>query len=360
MSSPLQAARSRLDALSGASRTPGLQYISVDATGTILDYTAGLADLDRRVPVTAATTMMAYSMSKTVTAIAVLQLVEAGCLGLDDAVDRYVDGLPYGTGVTIRRLLSHTAGLPNPIPLRWVHRTSAHAAFDEAAALAGIVKAYPRLAVPSGTRYRYSNIGYWLLGPVVERASGLTFSDYVHTRIIRPLGLTPRDLGYAVIDSAHHATGYLEKYSFFNLLKGFLIDRDLIGTYSGQWLEIRRHYLNGPAFGGLVGTAAAFGRVLQDQLCDRSVLLDDHTRRLLYSAATTTDGTRVAMTLGWHIGSDSGSRYYFKEGGGGGFHSMMRLYPDRGFGTVAIANATAFNVRQLLDQVDRLIPTRAG
>jgi D-alanyl-D-alanine carboxypeptidase len=66
-----------------------------------------------------------------------------------------------------------------------------------------------------------------------------------------------------VADPAQLATGYLEKYSFMNLAKGFLIDRDLIGEYIGRWLEIRGHYVNGPPFGGLVGTARGFGKFLQ-------------------------------------------------------------------------------------------------
>ena len=155
-----------------------------------------------------------------------------------------------------------------------------------------------------------------------------------------------------VADPAHHATGYLEKYSFVNLAKGFLIDRDLIGDYSGQWLEIRSHYLNGPAFGGLVGTASGFGKFLQDQLRERSVLLNDSTRQLLYAPQQTTRGTPVAMTLGWHIGDLAGTRFFYKEGGGGGFHSMMRVYPGDKIATVVMTNATGFDVRRLLDTID--------
>jgi hypothetical protein len=75
-----------------------------------------------------------------------------------------------------------------------------------------------------------------------------------------------------VVDPAYHATGYLEKYSLMNVVKGLLIDRSLIGECSGRWLAIRSHYLNGPAFGGLVGTAKGFGTFLQDQLREQSVL----------------------------------------------------------------------------------------
>jgi CubicO group peptidase (beta-lactamase class C family) len=336
-------------------KTPGIQYIAVSGTETLLEFTGGLADLHRQSPVTPATTMMAYSMSKTITAVAVLQLIEAGRVGLDDPVNRYVDALPYGAGMTIRHLLSHTSGIPNPIPLRWVHPSSAHAAFHEDGALTAVLRSNPRLASAPGSRYRYSNIGYWLLGKVVERVAAERFTSYVDSHIIRPLGLSPSDLGYTVADPSSHATGYLEKYSFFNLMKGFLIDRELIGRYSGRWLEIRTHYLNGPAFGGLVGTARAFARFLQDQLRDDSVLVGGKALGLLYSTEATSNGLPIAMTLGWHTGELNGTAYYFKEGGGGGFHSMMRLYPDRRVGTVGIANATSFNIRRLLDEVDRTL-----
>jgi hypothetical protein len=137
-----------------------------------------------------------------------------------------------------------------------------------------------------------------------------------------------------------------------NLAKGFLIDRALAGDYTGSWLEIRAHYPNGPAFGGLVGTARAFATFLQDQLRPRSTLLGDSTRRLLYERQRTTDGKTIAMTLGWHVGDRDGAPFFYKEGGGGGFHCLMRVYPSAGIGTVVMTNATGINVRDLLDQAD--------
>ena len=342
-----------MDAQLWTGKTPGIQYVAVSASDVVCDYAGGLADLASRSPMRDSTTMMAYSMSKTITAVAVLQLVEADKVQLDDPAARYVENLPYGPNVTVRQLLSHTSGLPNPIPLRWVHPASAHAAFSDDAALVKVMRDHPRASSPPAKRYRYSNIGYWLLGKVVERASGRPFTDYVVTNIVQPLGIPPGELGFAVADPANHASGYLERYSFMSLLKGFLIDRDLIGETTGRWVEIKRHHVNGAAFGGLVGTARAFGRFLQDQLRERSVLLGEKTRQLLYDPRLAVPGPAVSMTLGWHVGDACGRRYFFKEGGGGGFHCLMRLYPDRGLGTVVMTNATASPVHRLLDQADR-------
>jgi CubicO group peptidase (beta-lactamase class C family) len=283
----------------------------------------------------------------------VLQLVETGRVALDEPVERYLGSLqPYGPAVTIRQLISHTSGIPNPIPLRWVHAADEHDAFDEDGALAAVLRKHPRLSFAPGTRFAYSNIGYWLLGKVVERTTGESFAVHVRDGALRPLGIEPRDLGYVVVDPAHHATGYLEKYSLINVVKGLFIDRRLVGDYAGRWLAIRSHYLNGPAFGGLVGTANGFGMFLQDQLRDRSALFSDDTRRTFYAQQETTGGIPVPMTLGWHIGNLRGQQFYYKEGGGGGFHCMMRLYPGDRVGTVAMTNATGFNVRKLQDTID--------
>ncbi|MGH7638464.1 MAG: serine hydrolase domain-containing protein, partial [Gemmatimonadaceae bacterium] len=349
-----KAVRVRLESLV-ASKTPGLQYVLVDSARTLYEFNGGYADLAQRVPVDSTTTMMAYSMSKTLTAAAVLQLAEAGRVDLDAPVSRYVTSQPYGDAVTVRQLLAHTAGLPNPIPLKWVHLASAHAGFDEGAALASVLAEHAEPQGAPGKRYAYANIGYWLLGRVVERVTGEAFTDYVSTHVLRRIGAAESELGFGIPDPAHHARGYLERYSFPNLLKGFLIDDEFIGEYEGRWLRIESHYLNSPAMGGLVGTSRGFGKFLQDQLRSRSALFGEEARRLFYEPQRTSDGKVIDMTLGWHVGVLDGVRYFYKEGGGGGFHSMMRLYPDRGVGSVLIVNATTMNVRKALDEVDRAL-----
>ena len=83
------------------------------------------------------------------------------------------------------------------------------------------------------------------------------------------------------------------------------------------------------------------------------MLFEDTTRGLFYTPQSTNRGTDVPMTLGWHIGDLNGIRFFYKEGGGGGFHNMMRVYPACGLATVAMTNATGFNVGKCLSTVDR-------
>lgn len=336
------------------SEVPGLQYMAVTSDRVLFEYAGGLADIQREKAMTLDTTLMAYSMTKTFTAVAILQLVEQRKLNLDDVIDRYLPNAAYhGHGITLRQLLNHTSGVPNPIPLRWVHLAAEDSSFDEAEALAAVLRENPNLAFEPGKKFAYSNIGYWLLGKVVEQVTGQSYPAYVRANILLPLGLAAQEMDFVIPDESRVAQGYLAKYSLMNLVKGFVIDSKFLGNYEGNWLRLKSHYLNGPAFGGLIGTARGFSRFLQDQLRTESALFGLETKRLLETQQTDGASRPIPMTLGWHIGETDSVAYFFKEGGGGGFHSEMRIYPTKGIASVVMVNSTEFNSTKFLNRVDR-------
>lgn len=336
------------------SEVPGLQYIVVTADRVLFEYAGGWADIQGQKAMVASTTQMAYSMTKTFTAVAILQLAEQRKLNLDDVIDRYLPNAAYhGHSITLRQLLNHTSGIPNPIPLRWVHLAAEDSSFSESEALSRVLHENPELAFKPGSKFAYSNIGYWLLGKVVEQVTGQSYPAYIRGNILQPLRLSAQEMGFIIPDGSRHAKGYLKKYSLMNLVKGFVIDRKFLGSYEGEWLRLNSHYLNGPAFGGLIGTARGFSRFLQDQLRTESVLLGLETKRLLETRQTDGAGRPIPMTLGWHVGETRGVAYFFKEGGGGGFHSEMRIYPKKGVATVVLANSTNFGSTRFLNRVDR-------
>lgn len=345
-----------LDGLLQRGATPGLQYVVVTPDEIAFEYAGGWAALDTSRAMTADTTLMAYSMTKSITAIAVLQLVDAGLVSLDAPLG---DWSPYGGAITARQLLTHTAGIPAPLPLRWVHPAASHATFDEPAALARVLRSHHRAASPPGQRFRYSNIGYWLLGQLVERVTGTSFRDYVATHVINRLGISSDELGFEVRHPERHAAGYLERFSLLNLLSGVLIDPALMGPNTGRWVQVREHYVDGAAVGGLVGTARAFGRLLQDQLAPHSQLLSDDARCTMMQVHRLPNGREIPMTPGWHV-RPLDEPVLFKEGGGGGFHCMMRLYPHAGIGTVLMTNATGVDVARAMDVVDAAFVSGAG
>lgn len=336
------------------SEVPGLQYMVVTANRTLFEYAGGWADIQNQKAMTLDASLMAYSMTKTFTAAAILQLAERKKLNLEDALDQYLPHNPYrGHGITLRQLLQHTSGVPNPIPLRWVHLAQEDSSFNEAAALAAVLRENPDLAFAPGKKFAYSNIGYWLLGKVVEQVTGQSYPAYMRANILRPLGLAAQEMDFVIPDESRHAQGYLAKYSLMNLVKGFVIDSKFLGNYEGNWLRLKSHYLNGPAFGGLIGTARGFSRFLQDQLRTESALFGLETKRLLETQQTDGAARPIQMTLGWHIGETDGAVYFFKEGGGGGFHSEMRIYPTQGIASIVMVNSTEFNSTKFLNRVDR-------
>ena len=330
---------------------PGIQYVVVNKNATIFEHTVGLSNIEQATPLNSTHTMSAFSMTKTVTAIAVLQLVESNKIKLDDPVSDYIEH-PYNSHISIRQLLNHTAGIANPIPLKWVHLSKEHASFDEASALSKVLNDIPDLETQPGTEYRYSNIGYWLLGKVIEKVSGQAYSDYVTDNIFDVLGLASNEIGFLIVDESNQAKGYLKRWSLMNLFGRFFIDGNLLGEYEGSWLHIKNVYLNGPSFGGAIGSAAAFSKILQDLLSEQSKLLNEQSKQLLYSQQQTGAGKNVDMTMGWHIGKLNGVRYYFKEGGGAGFRSEMRIYPNNGLASVIMTNKTSLNSREILSELD--------
>jgi CubicO group peptidase (beta-lactamase class C family) len=95
---------------------PGIQYIIVDKDKVLFEHSSGLADIKNHTLLSMNHTMAAFSMTQIITAIATLQRVEKQKLNMDGTVDRYIKH-PYSPDITIRQLLNHTSGIPNPIPI---------------------------------------------------------------------------------------------------------------------------------------------------------------------------------------------------------------------------------------------------
>lgn len=333
---------------------PGIQYVVVNKESVLYEHSLGQADIKNKISLTNGHTMAAFSMTKTLTAIGILQLVEKNKIELGDQASKYIKH-PYDSEITIRQLINHTSGIPDPIPLKWIHPAKEHHKFDEKQALAKVLLDNSEASSLSGEEYEYSNIGYWLLGQIIEKASGLSYSDYINKNIFKPLKLSKDEIGFVISNESNHAKGYLNKYSFLNLIKSFLLKDITWGEYEDSWLHINNVYLNGPAFGGAIGSAKAFSRILQSLLSENTVLLGSKVKQYLYAQEKNKYGEGIEMTLGWHIGKLDNIKYYYKEGGGAGFHCEMRIYPDVNLATVLMVNRTSFNTREQLSNLDEII-----
>ncbi|MEZ5231454.1 MAG: serine hydrolase domain-containing protein [Acidimicrobiales bacterium] len=129
------------------------------------------------------------SITKTLTAIAVLRLRDEGCLSLDDALDTHLPGTPFGAA-TIGQLLAHRGGLQAETAGSWWERTPGGPWADVAGALDAPAATHAALAHPTGVRFHYSNLGFGALGQVVAGHRGRPWFEVVHDEVLAPLGMT--------------------------------------------------------------------------------------------------------------------------------------------------------------------------
>jgi CubicO group peptidase (beta-lactamase class C family) len=129
------------------------------------------------------------SVSKTITGVAVLQLIEDEKLGLDDFVSLYFPSFPY-TSVTIRHLLSHTSGIPDYIKLGNAYYKARNGYITNEDAMNALIVANLSPSFFPGSRFRYNNSNYAILALLVEKITGTSFPKYVKTNIFDVLGMT--------------------------------------------------------------------------------------------------------------------------------------------------------------------------
>jgi D-alanyl-D-alanine carboxypeptidase len=333
-------------------RTPAVQYRHFSRDSVLFAFDEGLADIARGVPVDSATTFNVFSVTKTFTALAVLQLAEQGKLQIDGRAADYLPGFPYSQDISVRDLLTHSAGIPNPLPLRWVHLQEEHGSFDRDAFFRDIFAQHSRLRSKSNERFAYSNLGYVLLGAIIEHVSGMAYEQYVTENILAHIGLSQHDLGFA-IENATHARGYHRRTSMSYVALGLLMDRKkYVEPGAGPWRAFRPYYLNGASYGGLIGTADALVRYIQALLDPQSGLVSEELRRLLFAENVLSSGKPSGMSISWFRGELDGNSYYAHAGGGGGYYVEVRIYPALQRGSVILFNRSGMTDQRFLDRVD--------
>ena len=322
---------------------PGLSLAVADRDRLLLAAGHGLADRATNTTATASTSYLWFSMSKIVTATAALRLADEGRLDLTAPAGEYVSYLraPGTTTPSVGQLLNHTAGLGNPLPIRWVHPADADPPDPEALLrrLMGRRRAY---RYPAGHRARYSNVGYLAAGQVIASAAGMPFEDYVRDSVLRAVGM--EHTGFRCRDGADKATGYVKAPRIADPVLRGLLPRGIAGDRHGPYLSLNPFYVDGPAYGGLVGNvldAASFLRMhLRDgEIGGARVLSPESARRM-----RTIDqaGKPFDHGTGWfRRPTRTPGQWVEHFGAGAGFWNVMRLYPDRGLGIVVMSNSTS-------------------
>jgi CubicO group peptidase (beta-lactamase class C family) len=322
-----------------ARKVPGLAAVVVEGDRVVEATAAGCADVASGRAFTPMTACLWFSMTKIVTATAGLQLIERGELGLDDPVCRHLPEFPQPRPgwpeVRVRHLLSHSAGLANPIPVRWVHPADRPGRSPHAFTLE-LLRRHGRLRFPAGARASYSNLGYLALGEVITAAAGRRYEDVVRERILAPLGMAATGFAFPALPAAV-ATGYQLRRSPMTPLFRVLLPRDVVGENAGRFVAFRPFCVNGPAYGGLIGPAADAARFLGAHLSGGGGILAPASVARMQAIAAR--GRKLDVGLGWTRRSGGPLEHL---GGGGGYFNVMRIDPERGRGVVVMGNATAY------------------
>lgn len=343
-----------LNSLVNKGKTPSVHYLLFDQDHIIHQYKAGLADVINQKKTDEKTTYHAFSVTKTFTALAVMQLAEQGKVDIDKSAAKYIADFSYSEDITVRQLLTHTAGIPNPNPLPWIHLANEHQVFDRDAFFSPIFEKHNKVKSIPNKKFAYSNLGFVLLGQLIEQVSGTSYEDYIQDHILKPLELGRTELGFELPDPTLQAKGYHKKTSLMNLIIGFFIDKkEFRGPAEGKWQPFKPYYLNGASYGGLIGRPEAFMKYIQELLKDDCRLLSPEYKQMLFSENYSIDKKPTGMCLSWFTDQLNGLTYYAHAGGGGGYYCEVRLYPKAGIGSVIMFNRSGMSNEKYLNKLDQ-------
>lgn len=343
IASPTHGLHTAVHTLMREGRIPGLSIAVVDRDQLLFADGFGTADLANATAATPRTAYLWFSMSKIVTATAALRLADEGRLYLDAPATECVDYLrsPGTRQPTVRQLLTHTSGLSNPLPIRWVHPADSDPP-DPEALLRQLMSRRRAHRHPVGGTVRYSNVGYLAAGQVITAVTGQPFKDYVRQSVLEPAGMAHTDFSYR--PDAHAAIGYVRSPRIADPAFRRVLPVGIAGARHGGYLALNRFHVDGPAYGGLVGDVLDAGRFLRLHLGDGE--LDGHQVLTPATARAMREPNHAGKSfehgLGWFRRATTGTGDWVEHfGAGAGFWNVMRLYPERGLGVVVMTNSTA-------------------
>ena len=293
----------------------------------------GYADLENEVPARAESSYRMASVTKPMTAVAVLKLAEEGKIDLDAEVQTYVPYFPRkGRPVTIRQLLAHQGGISHYRDYAKEGRIREPKSTREAIA---IFQDFDLVAEP-GTAYHYSSYGYNLLGAVIEGASGKPYGEYLAEYVWGPLGMTSTRMDDPRALVPHRVTGYV--------LENGRLQRS-------EYVDISSRF----AGGGTRSTVIDMLRFV-DGLAAGEVLKSD-TRNVAWSMQPTRDGRYTRYGLGFGIVLRNGRWIVAHSGAQQETRTELMIVPSARF---AVALASNFEDARLDVFADKLIELFLG
>ncbi len=346
-------------------KVPGVAVAVVDGDRVVGAAAAGSADLATGAPMTVDGAANWFSTTKIATATAAMILAEGGSLDLDTPVTTYLgDRWPAAfSQVRVRHLLSHSSGLRNPVPIRWVHRPGDPRP-DPAAFLARLLARQRRPRFQPGVRAAYSNVGYLALGEVIAAAAGLPYETFVREQLLTPLGMTHTAFSWndPALTGVPRVTAHQRIWSPLTPLLAVL-PHGIAGPRAGGFVTLEAFELDSAAYGGLIGPVSDAARLVALYANRGSA---DGTRLLRPDSvdamtAIRTRGRPYDLGLGWFRPHQDGFLGVEHLGGGMGYWNLLRLHPHNGRGAAVWSNTTdRWNITAFADAAIDLVAGTPG
>lgn len=301
-----------------AQHIPGLTLVVTLDGKPALQKGYGVSNIASSTPATPATVFWIGSITKQFTASAIMLLVQDGRIGLDDKVSRYLPTAPASwNAITIRHLLQHTSGLQRDLPESLLGQVDPAAlpSIDDLIKMAG---QFP-LENPTGAVQSYSNVGYHVLGFVIEKVTGQYFAEFLQQRVFSPLGMTSADVIRTTKTSPVMATGYI---------------------WNGRSHQQASNLFLAPGFieaeGNLQMSAVDLAKWDAALLTER--ILTKASLTQMWTPATLNNGTTVPYGFGWILDEINKRPYTWHDGAVEGFTSSIARHTREGLSVIVLDN----------------------
>jgi CubicO group peptidase (beta-lactamase class C family) len=304
----------------GVGQSPGGAVIVIQNGKILHEAGYGLADLAEGAPITPARIFHLASVGKQFTALPVLMLRDQGKFNLDDPVGEYLPELAhFGGGVTIRRLLNHTSGMPDAYSGKLIDALMQRSALPTNADLLAVLSDAEALRFTPGDKFEYSNTGYDVLGALIERVSGQTYPDFLEERIFKPLGME----NSFSLPSTRQKTDPWFVHSYVKY-------QGIIQPYDSYWLD------------DIVGSGTVYSSVEDmfryDQALYTDELIAQSSLAEAWQPAILNDGAESPYGFGWELKKEGGQRSFAHGGKWLGYQSYYERFPDRQLSIVVLMN----------------------
>jgi len=336
----------------------GSASIAVVHQGEIVyTYVYGQANPIKGIPADTGTIYRYGSMTKPITAAALMQLVEQGLVDLDAWPGEYIPEFPERWNVTVRQLLDHAACMPDSELMTTgliVQRGGSFAPLEEI--FTAYVKDYPDLGCEPGKYSNYANSHYLALARIIEEVSGEPYETYVVDHILKPLAMDSTQF-QLVEASERYAKGQYPAARTDSLIAQLNEYRgpgqeDLI-LEKGESFSTVDDFRPLAPWGGLLGTPSDLTHFLQMNMHEGRYgdkqILKPETVAAMQEMQPANDGSPLGFGLSWMIGEDEFGEVYFHDGGGATIETTMRFYPDLDLGVVVMGSVNGYQAGRIAD-----------